>query len=643
MVGVGTCSITASQAGSDSYNAAPDVTQTFGIAKADQTIEFTDPSDTTFAPAETVSLTASASSGLDVSFASTTAGVCSVSGTSVTMVAVGTCSITASQAGNDNFNAATDVTQSFNIGKGEQTIDFTNPSDTTFNPSGTVSLTASASSGLAVTFASQDAAVCSVSGSTVTMVGAGTCPVTAFQDGNDNYYPTQVTKSFAIGKADQSIDFTDPSDATFAPEGTVGLTATASSGLDVSFASNSSSVCSVSGSTVTIVAVGTCSITASQAGSDNYNGATAVTQTFAIGKADQSIDFTDPSDTTFAPEGTVGLAATASSGLDIGFASNSSSVCTVSGSTVTMVGAGTCSITASQAGSDNYNPATDVTQTFAIGKIDQTIDFTDPTDTTFAPAGTVGLTATASSGLDVSFASNDASVCTVSGSTVTMVGAGTCSITASQSGSDNYNAATDVTQTFSLAKADQTIDFTDPSDTTFAPAGTVSLTASASSGLDVSFASNDASVCTVSGSTVTMVGAGTCSITASQAGSDNYNAATDVPQTFGIAKADQSISFTDPSDTTFAPAGGRLVSRRPRRPVWMCPSRATMRASARCLVRRSRWSVRAPAASRLARRAAMTTTPPPMSPRRSGSRRRIRRSTSLIRRTRRSHLRERSR
>ena len=52
-----------------------------------------------------------------------------------------------------------------------------------------------------------------------------------------------------------------------------------------------------------------------------------------------------------------------------------------------------------------------------------------------------------------------------------------------------------------------------------------------------------------------MVGAGTCSITASQAGSDNYNAATDVTQTFGVAKADQSIDFTDPSDTTFAPAG----------------------------------------------------------------------------------------
>ena len=172
-----------------------------------------------------------------------------------------------------------------------------------------------------------------------------------------------------------------------------------------------------------------------------------------------------------------------------------------------MVGAGTCS-TASQAGNDDYNAATDVTQTFGIAKADQTINFTDPSDTTFAPAGTVSLTASATSGLNVSFASNSTGVCTVSGSTVAMVGAGTCSITATQAGSDNYNAATDVTQTFGVAKADQSIDFTDPSDTTFAQAGTVDLTATASSGLDVSFASNSTGVCTVSGSTVTMVGAG---------------------------------------------------------------------------------------------------------------------------------------
>ena len=456
------------------------------------------------------------------------------------------------QAGSDNYNAATDVTQTFGVAKADQSINFTDPTDATFAPAGTVSLTATASSGLDVSFASNSTGVCTVSGSTVTMVGAGTCSITASQAGSDNYNAaTAVTQTFGIAKADQSIDFTDPSDTTFAPAGTVGLTATASSGLDVSFASNSSTVCTVSGSTVTMVGAGTCSITASQAGSDNYNAATDVTQTFGVAKADQSIDFTDPSDATFAPAGTVSLTASASSGLDVSFASNDASVCTVSGSTVTMVGAGTCSITASQVGSDNFNGATAVTQTFGIAKADQSIDFTDPTDTTFAPAGTVGLTATASSGLDVSFASNDASVCTVSGSTVTLVGAGTCSITASQAGSDNYNAATDVTQTFGIAKADQSINFTDPSDSAFTPGGNVSLTASATSGLDVSFVSNSTGVCTVSGSTVTTVAAGTCSITASQAGNDNYNAATDVTQTFGIGMADQTIDFTQPDDVTF--------------------------------------------------------------------------------------------
>ena len=60
------------------------------------------------------------------------------------------------------------------------------------------------------------------------------------------------------------------------------------------------------------------------------------------------------------------------------------------------------------------------------------------------------LNATASSGLAVTFASNTASVCTVSGVTVTLVSVGTCSITASQPGNSTYAAATPVTQTFTI-------------------------------------------------------------------------------------------------------------------------------------------------------------------------------------------------
>ena len=58
------------------------------------------------------------------------------------------------------------------------------------------------------------------------------------------------------------------------------------------------------------------------------------------------------------------VGATASSGLTVGFASNSLTICTVSGTTVTLVAAGTCSLTASQAGNATYAAAAPVTQTF---------------------------------------------------------------------------------------------------------------------------------------------------------------------------------------------------------------------------------------------------------------------------------------
>jgi hypothetical protein len=60
-------------------------------------------------------VSATASSGLAVSFSSTTPLVCALSGTTVRLVSVGACSIQATQAGNNNWAAATPVTQSFQV------------------------------------------------------------------------------------------------------------------------------------------------------------------------------------------------------------------------------------------------------------------------------------------------------------------------------------------------------------------------------------------------------------------------------------------------------------------------------------------------------------------------------------------------
>ena len=117
------------------------------------------------------------------------------------------------------------------------------------------------------------------------------------------------------------------------------------------------------------------------------------------------------------------------------------------------------------------------------------------------------LTATASSGLTVAYASSNPAVATVAGNTVTIVGSGSTTITASQAGDANYNAATSVPQTLTVNKANQTITFgaLAPKLTTDVP---FTLTATASSGLAVAYVSSNPAVATISGTTVTIVGAG---------------------------------------------------------------------------------------------------------------------------------------
>ncbi len=77
--------------------------------------------------------------------------VCSVGGSTATLLASGSCSIQASQPGNGGYTAATPVTQSFNVALKTQTITFAQIAPQSVG--GTLTLTASSDSGLAVSFA----------------------------------------------------------------------------------------------------------------------------------------------------------------------------------------------------------------------------------------------------------------------------------------------------------------------------------------------------------------------------------------------------------------------------------------------------------------------------------------------------------
>jgi len=131
IVAAAVCSITASQPGNANYAAATPVVQSFTVNQASQTIAFSSPGNVAYGVAP-FAISASASSGLAATFASTTTPVCTVAGTTLTIVAVGTCSITASQPGNANYAAATPVVQPFTVNQASQTIAFSSPGNVAY-------------------------------------------------------------------------------------------------------------------------------------------------------------------------------------------------------------------------------------------------------------------------------------------------------------------------------------------------------------------------------------------------------------------------------------------------------------------------------------------------------------------------------
>lgn len=322
----------------------------------------------------------------------------------------------------------------------------------------------------------------------------------------------------------QTITFNAPSPVTYGGS-SFNLSASASSGLPVTFTSSSPGVASVTGSNVTINGAGSTTITASQAGNGTYAAASSVSQTLVVNQAPQTISFS-PIPTQTYGIGTYNLAATDSSGLPIIYTSSNLNVAVVNGSTLTIVGAGTANITAYQAGNANYL-ATNFVEALLVQPADQTIPAFSIPNHTFGDAPFAVTPPTSSSGLPVTLTVQSGPA-TIANNVVTLTGAGTVVIAANQRGNSNYNAAPQITSSISVAQAPQTITLQPlPAYATYGDAPII-LTATTSSGLPVVFSSSNGSILSISANVATIVGAGNVTVTASQAGDSNYLAATSV-------------------------------------------------------------------------------------------------------------------
>ena len=287
--------------------------------------------------------------------------------------------------------------------------------------------------------------------------------------------------------------------------------------------------------TVNATRAGTPGDNASNSGTLTIQAPVQVSQTITFG-ALTAKTFGDPD---------FNVSATASSGLPVSFAATGN--CSVVGTLVHLTGAGSCTITASQAGNASYLPAPNVPLTFAIALGNQAITFGVLTSKTFGDAD-FNVSATASSGLTVSFAASGD--CTVVGTLVSLTGAGSCTITASQPGDANYNAAADVPQTFAIDQATPTITFGAAPMVEYPGIDfTASATTNSDGTLTYSFVSGPCTLVDANAGTFTPTGLGTCVVQADTTATIN----------FAAGSAQQSITITAPITHLYAVAGNTTL------------------------------------------------------------------------------------
>ena len=283
------------------------------------------------------------------------------------------------------------------------------------------------------------------------------------------------------------------------------------------------------------------------------NSAVEATVTIDVGNAPQTITFNTLAVRTFG-DAPLALSAAASSGLNVVFTSSNQNVATVSGGKVTIVGAGTTTITANQPGTTNYQAAPEVPQTLLVNKATLTVTAdnlnraygADNPPLTLKYSGFVKSDTTAVlSGIPA--LSTNAVIGSNVGSYPIVLSQGT-------QGADNYNFNF-VNGALAVNQASQTITFGVLANRTY---GDNNFTLTATGGLSgnpITYSSSKAAVATVGGNTVVIVGAGATTITANQAGSTNYLAATAVMQTLTVI-----LDAIAPDLTVSSPANGLVTN-----------------------------------------------------------------------------------
>ena len=433
----GETNIIATQAGNDDYLEAAYVSRKLIVKKKTQTIVFDELQDRTYEDLP-FTLPATTDKGLSISYQSTNTNVATIEGNTVTIVGAGTTDIIANQQGDEHHYAAAPISRSFTVNRQVQSITF-NPFDNVVYGDAQIELNQFTNKNFKITYTSSNTDVATVNGNIIAIVKPGVTSIKATQNGNKNYLPAQsVERTLIVNKAEQKIEWYELSAKNYGDED-FALPEVTDKGLTICYTSDNESVATIKGNIVSIKNAGVANITATQIGNDYYNEATSVTQTLTVSKITQSITFEELPVMTFG-DTPIELNATASSSKEVVFESSDETIATISGKTLTVIGAGSCIITASCAGDNNYYTAIPVERVLVVNKAGQTITIAPVNGKRYGDEP-FELNVTTNNNRPVVLTSSDASVLSIKGTTATIRGAGNVTITALQEATDEYEKA----------------------------------------------------------------------------------------------------------------------------------------------------------------------------------------------------------
>jgi hypothetical protein len=474
---VGTYNVSATYSGDANYNGSTATGASFTVTKADIAMtESAAPASVPYGTQDTLSVSGVpgaatgtvifTSSGSTLCTATLPATSCQTS----TSLIPGTYAVTATYAGDSNFNGAIATGASFTVTKASPSMaESAAPATIPYGSQDTLSETGlPAGATGTVTFTSGGSTLCSatlpaVSCQTSTSLTPATYDVTAAYPGDSNYNGASATgASFRVTKAATSMsESAAPATIAYGAQDTLSVTGlpVGASGT-VTFSAGGSVLCTAtlpatSCQTSATLPPGTYDVTAVYTGDSNYTGTTATGATFTVTRA--TVPMTESAAPLSIVYGTIDTLAAA--GLPSGatgtltFTSASTTLCVAtlpatSCPTSSALSPAIYPVTAAYSGDSNHNPATATGASFTVIKANtgMIVKVTPPQITT---GGTVTVSA---SGLPpgasgtVTFTTGSTVLCTAtlpatSCTTSINLPPGSYPVEARYSGDDNYNGS----------------------------------------------------------------------------------------------------------------------------------------------------------------------------------------------------------